>query len=498
MYIMTGRNTIVTIAALIWLHAILLSCQVTTLESQGNGRGIGSGKVVPIRMHGRQLGVSKPSELSRRQIGPPVQPLRWADQVPGHALLVNVTVGTPGQLLSLRIQTGASDIYVPDAKAADCEDYKLTKPPTLYPCKGSTGGGFRRNYSSSFKLIEENGFNVKYSDDEYYNEPPYYIYGGPYGYAKGDYVKDVLVLGDGSSNPFNSKKALDPFQFAVATELSDGNIDGGVLGLGVKSKEAIANGAKLYPTYMEELLDRGLISSPTFSIYIYPANDKSTYDGSLIFGGYMDTKTRTNFGAFQIQYIDNSDRTDSFNILLTEVSVFGDNNDFTYKSNTSAFAVRLDYGSAQSYLPRSIVQGIAGILSTRWPGPNGSELFGVDCRLLDIERHKITFSFEGNFASLQDTIICPLRNFIIQDEYGDCYLGIIPDNGKFVLGLNFLRHVNVIFDLGTQTIFMAAAPSTSEEFSIFEVAEAGIPAAVYYSSGIYSRETITTTRIYVF
>jgi hypothetical protein len=85
---------------------------------------------------------------------------------------VNITVGTPPQALSVQLDTGSSDLWIPSAAASICA--------VQDGVAGCPNGVFNPSQSSTYKLVAQD-FNMSYYD--------------PTDNDSGDYISDTLTMG---------------------------------------------------------------------------------------------------------------------------------------------------------------------------------------------------------------------------------------------------------------------------------------------------------------
>lgn len=129
------------------------------------------------------------------------------------------------------IVTASSDTYFDGAESPFCQS------------AGYCGGGtFSPNASSTYSVLQKDGFNITYLDGDS---------------AAGDYGTDVIQIGDVS---------FSGLQFGVATSLkSDTGPATNILGLGYSYNEVAGT---LYPNILDVLVDAGVIQTRLFSLFL--------------------------------------------------------------------------------------------------------------------------------------------------------------------------------------------------------------------------------------
>jgi len=87
----------------------------------------------------------------------------------GNAYYLNISVGTPGQLQTVALDTGSSDLFVTSSNAAYCQT------------DSCTGGTFDMSKSSTAQMVAPDGFNITFLDESM---------------DSGDLISDVVSIRD--------------------------------------------------------------------------------------------------------------------------------------------------------------------------------------------------------------------------------------------------------------------------------------------------------------
>ena len=367
------------------------------------------------------------SRLARRQTSGSVDAV--LNNNDGLEYLVNITVGTPAQKLSVTLDTGSSDLWIPASSAPLCK-------------KGSCDfGSFNAGSSSTYKLVQKGGFNITYA--------------APGDTDAGDWGTDTITIG--GSSPIPSQ------QIGVADDLFDPH---GVMGIGFDTNESEAQqpGEGVYPSTLDNLVTAGLIQRKAFSLYL---NERAATSGSVIFGGIDTTKYTGDLVALPLQPSPDGAVREYF-VSLTGVS-FTDASGTTTQLSPDGYAqaTLLDSGTTNTILTNEVFDAIAlGVGATQNADTSGTYLVPCD---LATANGTINYSFGGTGGI---TIKVPLKAVVGPQEYtsknfndpnGGCILnmGNPSESGGFsILGDSFLRSAYAVFDVDNQ---MAALAQAAEE-----------------------------------
>ncbi|KAK3336636.1 aspartic peptidase domain-containing protein [Cercophora scortea] len=443
------------------LTALLtLACSVSGVAAQHVQFSLNRG--IP----GLRLG--SPSPLSRRQAYTEI----LANNITGGLYFIDVEVGTPGQTVTLALDTGSSDAWLVAPNADLCTSKALQG---YYADSCSPTYNYKK--SSSYKLVRTSGFQIQYLDGSV---------------ASGDYISDNFSIGD---------VTIKSLQMGYATETVRGT---GILGIGFSANEATT---KTYPNLIDELFNQGLIGSKAYSLYL---NDRRSDAGNILLGG-IDTDKY--IGKLDVLPIvtdpvfgeDTSTGPSAFVVGLSGMSLEytnGSNVEIISPRIKSSYPAILDSGTTLTYLPDYLAQQIfdkfGAVTDAR---KRGTGLTLIDCELLNAEPDLImTFRF-GNSTAGQSTIDVPIWEMVLDilQGYEDllpsnlpwdhaCLFGIQSTgpfessgsvtNGNFaLLGETFLRSAYVVYDLTHVQIGMAQANLNSTTSTIVELSakDAGLP-----------------------
>lgn len=168
---------------------------------------------------------------------------------------LNLEIGTPPQPFRLQIDTGSSNLWVPDSGVRQCRNQ-------------CPGGFFTVRNSDTYSLLEADQFEISYLDGTG---------------AMGDFFSDAVTIGDSRIDP-------GVMALGLATSLQDGaalkNDGQGLVGIGYWINQAgvdiLATAINEPPTLVQAMVAKGDINRESYSVYL---NDVENGTGSIIFGG---------------------------------------------------------------------------------------------------------------------------------------------------------------------------------------------------------------------
>ncbi|KAJ5722627.1 hypothetical protein N7488_000662 [Penicillium malachiteum] len=357
--------------------------------------------------------------------------------------MVNITLGTPPQNLSLSLDTGSSDIWVNVPNSTYCAaDGDVC----------SSTGLFDLSDSSTFTLL-----------DYYMNAT--YVSGT---LATGPYATDTLTIGGAT---------VKDMQFALAETSSNPH---GILGIAYAAGEfAATQDDKQYSNLPEALVSSGAINSAAFSLWL----NKFDGTGNLLFGGVNTARYQ---GELQtVPMLKVNDEYMTVTIALTDVSLTSSGKTKSY-SKGLPLAVTLDNGSAFITLPEDLLEPIFKKLGAGYNATSGFSY--IPCSMSTSDTN-VTFSFSGAEVNI------PVSELVF-DNYveagfpeGDCIFGMVyGEPGVSLMGDPFLRGAYVVYDLANNEISLANTNYDGGDDDIVEIGTgtAAVPGATLMPNPVTS------------
>ncbi|KAJ4261421.1 hypothetical protein NW762_006846 [Fusarium torreyae] len=359
-----------------------------------------------------------------------------------------VTVGNPPQNITLQLDTGSSDVWVPWNCAEICEDDD----------SGCPLGSFDPDKSKSFNHVAPGMFSLTFEDDSY---------------VKGDYFEDHFEL-DGA--------VINNLTMGLAIKT---NISYGLIGVGYAKNEASSNTDVIYPNLPVAMWQAGYINTIAYSVWL---NDLDAKAGSILFGGVDTEKYVGDMHRIDIQKVD--DHYYHFVVALTSLVATSPSGSDNLTSDCFPIQAVLDSGTTLSYLPHDLATEIWEEVGALW-----SPYYGY--AVLPCSRGKIegnfTFGFAGpdgpRISVAMDELVLPMAShesrmpvFDAGQYEGEtiCTFGIQNDTSDlYLLGNTFLRSAYVVYDLVNNEIGLAATDfnSTKSKRVAFKSYGATIPSA---------------------
>lgn len=395
----------------------------------------------------------------------------------GHVFVVNVTVGTPPQPLSLLLAPSSPHTWVPQSDAMPC----LTGYDALAgfsPDDGSTTacrwGALDVPKSSTTKTVEQKYLNFVVAYTDTIN-------------VSGVNMTEKLVVGD---------IEIDDFALGLVTSTSN-NQWIGMLGLGNDATTTFPRNSNKYrPNFIDRLVASRRIASQAYSIWLDDAEGDS---GNLLLGA-IDT-SRYEGDLIRLNAAEPLDIFPSaFRVALASVQI----DDKTLAPSVPPVVASLSPAETFSYLPDGLVEDIMTAAGATWntpleratvpcdagakkpntkirlqlEGPSGPVL---EVRLADLVIPQIVSHWELAYANLARLP----RN--------TCLLGVqklralrSPDKAPhYNLGSALLRRTYLVFDAANKDVALAPVKAAPGPPAILPFAARGarIPSSRLYCAG---------------
>ena len=347
--------------------------------------------------------------------------------------------------MRVKLDTRTSDTWVNYAKNSLCDPDIASCHNSVYdPALSSTAKDLNQPFTAYYNGSTGSTVNIQTG-------------------ATGDFFSDTFTFG-GTPVP-NA-------QFGVG---NDSTQTEGVLGLGFSATQQNAQ----YPTVPELLMQNGLTKSLAYSVWL---NNITAPQGDIIFGGVDTTKytgpliTRPMVPGANGKIENPSIWLDGMFFNFGHMPEFGSRLDL----DEFPFAVTLDSGSTDAFLPKGLVDSIYKDVDAYIY--NGTTAI-VSCHYM----FNLSYSLQFVFGS--SNIYVPLINFVglpgrATGNSSECQLGINAQKNPgdpLVLGEVFLRAAYVVYDLGNQEISIAQSnyngPPTPNVLEILP-GPSGVPGAI--------------------
>ncbi|KAF4828785.1 putative aspartic-type endopeptidase OPSB [Colletotrichum siamense] len=395
--------------------------------------------------------------------------------------LVNVTVGTPPQNMSMMLTVQAGETWVVNANNCDEDGYSLKYGWCKY-------GSFMPNESSTYVNPGTETFMTSYTE----------------GYAYGEIMSETLSIGDVHLGKLNMG----------VVDTADTYI--GVLALGFNtsaytpspySSSSSNTSSESLPTVPDRLLTDGMINSTAYSLWV---DDLSTESGSLLLGAVDRSKFDGPLTRFPI--VTSFSTSKVFNTRIHSINGSKSSSDVLEPLGSLGTSyndkpiVRISPHNIASWLPEDIAQDIYAIAGATWLESQSN--YVVPCSAntstaqLSIQLH----GFDGPVLKV------PISDLVIPADFWSsskwswdtetatqyCLFGVQSDNSStsststtsgsssstYSLGGMMLKRAYMVFDLANEEIAIAKTNfggGTTEDVIPFPSYAAEVPGSTSVS-----------------
>ncbi|KAI1845497.1 hypothetical protein JX266_008355 [Neoarthrinium moseri] len=368
-----------------------------------------------------------------------------------------VSVGTPAQNLTLQLDTGSSDIWVPSSQSSVCEKSASRGGSSSSSSDGCTFGSFNPDKSSSYTVVGQGDFSIAYVDGSH---------------SKGDYFTDVFEIGGAKLS--NMTMGLG----------EDTDIPYGLVGVGYAINEAIVGTEQSLSAAYDNLpvlmQNEGLIATNAYSLWL---NDLDASTGSILFGGIDTEKYEGDLSRLDIIKDEQTNSFSSFIVYLTSVTANSSSGSDTLSSREFPIPVVLDSGTTLSYLPTDIAAQVWTEVGAIYSSEVDSAI--VPCSMAS-SKGQFTFGFGGDngpkISVGMDELVLSLvtsgsNPTFRSGQYAGkeaCQFGIQNfSSDPFLLGDTFLRSAYVVYDLVNNQIGIAKTDFNSTTSNVVAFASDG-------------------------
>ncbi|KAK8075581.1 hypothetical protein PG997_010244 [Apiospora hydei] len=388
-----------------------------------------------------------------------------------------VSVGSPAQKLTLQLDTGSSDIWVPSSSSSVCTKSAPSggsrggdgaesgedEGCTLGSCKLQPGllvdadrvadenlHSVDSSKSTSFNVIGKNLFSISYVDGSH---------------SKGDYFTDDFEIGGAKLTNMTMGLGIDT------------DIPYGLVGVGYALNEAIvADTQKVSSAYKNlpvQMMEEGLISTNAYSLWL---NDLDASTGQILFGGVDTEKYEGEMSVINVQKDSQTGAFTSFIVSMTSLTANSPSGSDSLTTRQYPIPVVLDSGTTLSYLPTELAVQVWKEVGAVWD--TYTQMAFVPCGM---ENSKGTFEF-GFAGPNGPKISVDMTELVLDIAEGSdvpkfqsgqykgqniCQFGIQNFTSEpFLLGDTFLRSAYVVYDLENNQIGMAKTDFNSTKSNI--------------------------------
>ncbi|KAJ8120915.1 hypothetical protein ONZ43_g2506 [Nemania bipapillata] len=418
---------------------------VATFATSSLLASVASAQIVQWGIEKRDNSVPK---LTRRADGTVVEVITNEKTRGGY--FASCSVGTPAQKVTLQLDTGSSDIWVPSTDSSVCEPQG----------QGCTFGSFDADKSSTAVLINQD-FEIAYVDGSS---------------SRGDYIADTFAIGD-------AKLTNVTLGLGLETDIAYG-----LVGVGYALNEASVQNNQIYANLPIVMVNEGIINTNAYSLWL---NDLGASTGNILFGGIDTDKYTGDLIRVNVQQDPQTERFTSFIVQLTSLEAHSSSGEDALSSTSFPVPVVLDSGTTFSYLPQDLALEVWKEVGAEYTvvSNDGTGAPLIPCSLANNNGY-FAFGFGGTGGPVikvgMDELVSPLFTQDVKFTSGTykgesiCQFGIQNLTGShFLLGDTFLRSAYVVYDLVNNEIALAPTDfnATSSNVVPFPSQSATIPSS---------------------
>nr|CDJ96187.1 Propeptide and Peptidase A1 domain containing protein [Haemonchus contortus] len=340
----------------------------------------------------------------------------------------NITIGTPEQQFQVILDTGSSNLWIPDSTCGqvheNCQDVNCERLVCEFLCSDQSccGGGVNACQG-------KNIFTSSKSSSYVANGQHWSIQYGT-GSAVGFLGQDTVRFGGIGTNQLAVPNTVFGQATSLAAFFADQPIDG-ILGLAFTT--IAVDGVT--PVFINAV-EQGLVDQPIFTVFLeHVGAQDNVYGGVYTYGG-LDT---TNCGPVLAYQPLSSATYFQFKLDAAASSTY---------SSSKGWQVISDTGTSLLAAPTSIASSIADANGATYDAEN--EVYFIDCNA----KPSLDLTIGGNKYTIT------AANLVIPSGDGRCLLAIFGMNNfgfgpAWILGDPFIRQYCNVYDVGQQQIGFA-------------------------------------------
>uniref|UniRef100_A0A0N4ZPI8 Peptidase A1 domain-containing protein n=1 Tax=Parastrongyloides trichosuri TaxID=131310 RepID=A0A0N4ZPI8_PARTI len=346
--------------------------------------------------------------------------------------LGNITIGTPGQQFTVILDTGSSNLWIPDTTcgqggSSDCPSYCSDADFCQFLCDSSCCSSMKASKSN---CDGKNKFDSSKSSTYVKNGQSWTIQYGS-GDANGFLGQDTVTFVGSNGNLAIPKTVFGQAQ-QISSDFANDPTDG-ILGLAFTSL-AVDN---VVPPIIAAI-NQGLLNKPLFTVHLMHDGGVNGNPGGVFTYGDIDS---TNCGPV-IAYQKLSSAT-YWQFKIKSIAMGS-------ASYATGWDVISDTGTSLIAAPQSIADALASAASATYSEQDGAYLLSCSAKIPDMTIVIGSNTYTIPAAKLIDDV--GLGN-------GQCFFGVFGmDIGmglSFILGDPFIESYCNIFDIGNQRIGFA-------------------------------------------